>query len=84
MGIEITGTAAVATATGTNAVTTCATAAAAAAACWQVAVAAGGIMLVTGRRAFLHYKEAKALRKRKMCYEKSKCSILPTSSNILL
>ena len=83
MGIEITEAAAVATATGTSAVTTCATAAAAAA-CWPVAVAAGGIMLVTGTKAFFHYKEAKALGKRKMCYEKSKCSILPTSSSILL
>jgi hypothetical protein len=36
-----------------------------------VAVAAGGIMLVTGTRAFFHYKEAKALERKK-----SKCSIL--------
>lgn len=84
MGIEITETAAVATATGASAVTTCATAAAAAAACWPVAVAAGSIMLVTGTSAFFHYKEAKALGKRKICYEKSECSILPTSSSILL
>ena len=77
MGIEITGAAAVATATGTSADTTCA-------ACWPVAVAASSIMLVTGTRAFLHYRRLKALGKRKICYEKSECSILPTSSSILL
>lgn len=58
-------------------------AAAAAAACWLAVVAVGGIMLVTGTRAFFHYKEAKALEK-KMRYEKSKCSILSTPSGMLL
>ena len=82
-GIEITEAAAVATATGTSAVSTCATTAAAAA-CWPVAVAASSVMLVTGTGAFFHYKEAKALGKRKICCEKSECSILPTSSSILL
>jgi hypothetical protein len=36
-------------------------------------------MLVTGTRAFFHYKEAKALERKK-----SKCSILSTPSSILL
>jgi len=46
-------------------------------------VAVGGIMLVTGTRAFFQYKEAKALEK-KMRYEKSKCAILSTPSSMLL